>query len=221
MVGSLTVVSSGSMDISTADDVAAASAAQVASDLAGGYAAMSKANRTSPFTNADGTRTWTASVGTESADHHLAILEMLPAKISIKPGDKVVWLPHGVNEPHTVTFPTDIQTDAVPLCEGPNGTDTFATPTVNPPQSLFDFGCNGGPLDEIEFGGGNGVSTVTSPQTVSDSGLVMTTAAVAGYGVPSSGAVHRWTVSFKGAAKGTYTYVCQIHDGMAGTIVVN
>ena len=92
---------------------------------------------------------------------------------------------------------------------------------MNPPQSPFDFACAGKPADEIEFGGGNGVKTVKTPTTVSDSGLVAYPSVLAGFGVPASGALPAWSVRFTGAAKGTYTYVCQIHAGMTGTIVVH
>jgi plastocyanin len=64
------------------------------------------------------------------------------------------------------------------------------------------------------------VSKVTSPKTVSDSGLVAAAAVVQGFDVPATGARTTWTVSFAGAKKGTYSYVCQIHDGMEGSIVV-
>ena len=107
------------------------------------------------------------------------------------------------------------------MCEGTKGTDTPATPTKNPPASPFDFACAGHPADEIEFGGGNGVTKVTSPKTVSDSGLLASLAETAGFSVPVTAVLTKWTVSFTGAAKGTYTYVCQIHAGMSGTVVVH
>ena len=109
----------------------------------------------------------------------------------------------------------------MPLCEGSGGKDTPAIPTVVPPTSPFDFMCNGHPADEVEFAPGNGVSRVTSPKTVSDSGVIAYRTVAAGYDVPASGAKSSWTVSFAGATAGTYHYVCQIHDGMAGTIVVH
>jgi hypothetical protein len=62
---------------------------------------------------------------------------------------------------------------------------------------------------------------VTTSRTVSDSGLVAYPSVLSGFDVPASGALPSWTVKFTGATKGTYTYVCQIHDGMKGTIVVH
>jgi plastocyanin len=74
---------------------------------------------------------------------------------------------------------------------------------------------------EIEFGGGNGVSTVTSPSTISDSGIVTTSAFRRAVGLPRSAVLKSWSVSFTGATPGTYTYLCQIHAGMAATITVH
>jgi plastocyanin len=219
MVGSLTVVAAGASGTTTAATADAAAAAQATQDVNDGMAAEAAASTAGQKKNPNGTTTWTLSVGTSDPAGHVAVLDMLPRKVTIKPGDTVVWRPHDRNEPHTVTFPKDINTDAMPLCEGSGG-DTPAIPTVNPPTSPFDFGCSGRPADEFEFGGGNGVRTVTSPTTVSDSGLVAYPSVVAGFDVPATAALSYWSVKFTGAKPGTYTYVCQIHDGMSGTIVV-
>ena len=120
-----------------------------------------------------------------------------------------------------MTFPKDLSTEMVPLCEGSNGTDSPATPTVNPPTGLQDFGCSGKPLDEVEFGGGNGVWKVTSPSTVSDSGIVAYRSEADGLGIPRSAVLSSWYVRFTGAKAGTYKYVCQIHEGMEASIVVH
>jgi len=220
MVGTLTVVASGSTDVTTLASADAAASAQAADDVTAGLAAEAAASKAAVRTNTNGTRTWTIHVGTSDPAGHVAVLDMLPRKLDVKPGDTVIWKPLDKNEPHTVTFPGDLHADALPMCEGPGGKDTPAIPTVNPPTSPFDFACNGHPADEIEFGGGNGVSAVTTPKTVSDSGLVAYPSVLRGFDVPASGALPSWTVNFTGATKGTYTYVCQIHDGMKGTIVV-
>jgi plastocyanin len=86
------------------------------------------------------------------------------------------------------------------------------------------FNCNGGPPDEIEFGGGNGVSLVTAPGptgTVSDSGIIGPHKLTQQNGTRSTDILNTWTISLAGAAPGTYTYVCQIHDGMESTITVH
>ena len=144
---------------------------------------------------------------------------MLPTRVTIKRGDTVVWRPIDVNEIHTVTFPHELHSDMVALCEGPGGTDIPATPTVIP-TGPFDFACGKGPPDEVEFGGGNGVQHVVSAKTVSDSGIIGYRTAAAGYGVPANAIRRSWVVSFAGAFRGTYKYLCQIHEGMVGTIVV-
>jgi plastocyanin len=221
MTGSLTVVAAGSTGTTTAASAEADAAAQATADVAAGLAAEAAASKAAVKVNPNGTRTWTLHVGTSDPAGHVAVLDMLPRKVTIKPGDTVVWRPLDVNEPHTVTFPADLHTADVALCEGPGGKDTPAIPKVVPPTSPFDFACNGHPADEVEFAPGNGVSRVTSPKTISDSGLVAAPAAVASYDVPALAAKSSWTVSFAGAAKGTYHYVCQIHDGMNGTIVVH
>jgi len=220
MEGTLKVVAPGSPDVTTSASADAAAAAQATADVAAGMAAEAAASTAGKVKNANGTTTWTLTLGTSDPAAHVAVLDMLPRKITIKKGDTVVWRPRDRNEPHTVTFPKDLNTDAVPLCEGPGGKDTPAIPTVNPPKSPFDFGCNGRPADEFEFGGGNGVRTITSPKTVSDSGLVAYWTVVAGFDMPAATTLSSWSVKFTGAKAGTYHYVCQIHDGMEGDIVV-
>jgi plastocyanin len=221
MAGTLNVVSKGSAGVTTASSATAAAATQATDDVAAGMAAETAASKAGQVKNANGTTTWKLTVGTSDPAGHVAVLDMLPRKVTIKKGDTVVWKPRDKNEPHTVTFPKALHTDAVPLCEGSGGKDTPAIPTVVPPMSPFDFACNGHPVDEIEFGGGNGVKTVTSPKTVSDSGLVAYWTEAVGFNMPATTILSSWSVKFTGAAAGTYHYVCQIHDGMEGTIVVH
>jgi plastocyanin len=205
------------------DQVAAAVARQVRQDVKAGLKAEKRATDGASWQHQDGTTTWFVSPGVQSPDRHVAVLEFLPRNIDIKPGDNVVWRMVESNEPHTVTFPTDLHTDQVPLCEVPGGApDSPAFPTVFPPAGPQDFGCSPGtgPV-EFEFGGGNGVSAVTSPSTQSDSGLMGSRRLAKSFGLPRSAVVTRWSVSFAGATPGTYTYVCQIHDGMEGTVTVH
>jgi len=219
MVATLTVVAAGSTATTPAQLTSAVSS-QVASDVAAGSAAEAAANVAGRSKNADGSTNWTLTAGTQSPDGYTVVLEMLPLNVNIKPGDTVTWHSVGVNEPHTVTFPTDIHTDALPLCE--NGTaDTPAVPKVNPPTGPQDFACGSGPADELELAPGNGVSTVTSPKTVSDSGLLVAPGGAASFGLPDSAGLTSWTVHFSGAVAGTYTYLCQIHGpSMHGTVTV-
>jgi plastocyanin len=218
MDGTLTVVASSEQG-TTPDELASAASAQVQEDVAAGTAAETAASTAASQKNADGTTSWTLAAGTSSPDGHTVVLEMLPADVAIKPGDSVTWKALGSDEVHTVTFPGDLDTDLLPLCED-GSVDTPGVPAHSPPQSPFDFGCGSGPLDEVEFGGGNGVAAVTSPKTVSDSGTIATEGIAAQWGVPDTTMLPGWTVSFAGASAGTYGYVCQIHDGMKGTITV-
>lgn len=221
MTGSLTVVAAGATGTTTAASADADAAAQLAADITAGLAAESAVSKAAVKVNKNGTRTWTLTAGTSDPAGHVAVLDMLPRKVTIKPGDTVVWRPLDRQEPHTITFPKDIQTDAVPLCEGPGGKDTPALPTVIPPTSPLDFACNGHPADEFEFAPGNGVKHVTSHKSISDSGLIGYPTVAAGFDIPALAIKSSWTVSFAGATRGTYHYVCQIHDGMEGTIVVH
>ena len=77
---------------------------------------------------------WYVTAGTSSADGHVALLEFLPKAIDVQSGDKVFFKPRSPNEPHTVTFPGDLGTEFVPLCEA-GTTDVPIEPT----------GCNFGP----------------------------------------------------------------------------
>jgi len=220
MAGSLTVVAAGAAGTTTSASADAAATAQAAADVAAGLKAETAASKAKSVKHPNGTTTWTLTAGTSDPAGHVAVLDMLPRKVTIRPGDAVIWRPLDRGEPHTVTFPSDQNSEAIPMCEGPGGKDTPAVPTVIPPTSPFDFACDGRPADEIEFGGGNGVTAIKTPTTISDSGLLAYRTEAAGFDVPASAALSSWRVSFAGAQKGTYTYVCMVHDGMQGTIVV-
>ncbi len=222
MSGTLTVVAADSKVAVTTDASAqAAATTQAADDVTAGLAAETAADAAAVKTNKDGTKTWTVAAGASDPSGHVTMLDMIPRQLDIKPGDTVLWKPLAVNEPHTITFPGELHSDSIAKCEGTGGKDTPAIPTKNPPASPFDFACSGHPADEIEFGGGNGVAKVTTPTTVSDSGIIAAPSVVRAFDVPASGTLPSWTVSFTGAAKGTYHYVCQIHAGMEGTVVVH
>ncbi len=194
---------------------------QVRRDVAAGYKAERANQVVRKVKMANGHTRWIIKAGTSSPDGRVVILEFLPA-LNIHAGDVVTWRATGLNEPHTVTFPGDLETDLVPLCEGTGGAaDTPATPGHTPPQGPFDFTCGAGPVQEIELGGGNGVNQVTDPTSVSDSGVIGNARLQRGFGLPATATLARWTVRFTTATPGTYTYVCQIHDGMKGTIVVH
>jgi plastocyanin len=218
MTGWISVVRA-STPATTRAQVAAKIAAQVTADRRAGFAAEAAANVAVSHRNRDGTRTWFLTAGTGSLDGRVAVNEMLPRKVTVHKGDKVVWVSRSVNEIHTVTFPSDIHTDLLPMCEN-GATDTPATPTVFPPTSPLDFSCGGGPVDEFENDGGNGVRNLRTAGTVSDSGMIASAATLTASGLPLTAANARWLVRTARAVRTTYHYVCQIHAGMVGTIVV-
>ena len=193
-------------------------AKQVAKDLKGAWQADKKANHDAITQNKDGSKTLHVTAGTSSKDGKVALLEFFPTNLDAKPGDKFIFTPRSHNEPNTVTFPMDLDTDMINLCEDGSSDTPFGPP---------DFSCPDNPgqgPDEVEFGGGNGVSDVTQPGldgTVSDSGTIASPKEARSFGIRQSDLLTSWTISLAGAAPGTYTYVCQIHDGMDATITVN
>jgi plastocyanin len=193
-------------------------AKQIKNDLHGAAVADAQANRDAVKQNKDGTRTLHVTAGTSSHDGKVALLEFFPRVLDAKPGDTVVFKPKSPNEPHTVTFPGDLGTEMVNLCETASGDIPFGPP---------DFSCPDHPgqgPDEVEWDGGNGVWNLTVPGaagTISDSGIVAARRWTSDIGASSTDALTSWTVSLAGAAPGTYTYVCQIHDGMEASIVVH
>lgn len=214
MSGKLNVVAADAA-VPSAAAVRASVAEQIKHDLAGAWIADRKANRDAITENKDGSTTLHVTAGTSSADGRVALLEYFPRNLDAKSGDKVVFTPTSPNEPHTVTFPGDLGTEMIAYCEAGSVDIPFGPPAFN---------CNGGPPDEIEFGGGNGISLVTAPGptgTVSDSGIIGPHQLTQRIGARSTDILNTWTISLAGAAPGTYTYVCQIHDGMEATITVH
>jgi plastocyanin len=214
MSGKLKVVAADAA-VPSAAAVSASVAKQVKHDLAGAWIADRKANRDVITKNKDRSTTLHVTAGTSSPDGKVALLEYFPRNLDAKSGDKVVFTPKSTNEPHTVTFPGDLGTEMIAYCEAGSVDIAFGPPAFN---------CNGGPPDEIELGGGNGVSLVTAPGptgTVSDSGIIGPHQLTQRIGARSTDILNTWTISLAGAAPGTYTYVCQIHDGMESTITVH
>ena len=182
-------------------------------DRDGGWVADLKAEHDAFWHHWKSSRTLFVIAGTSSRDGKVALLEFFPRNLDARPGDKVLFVPKSPNEPHTVTFPGDLGTEFVPFCEA-GATDTAMGPT----------GCNFGPPDELELDGGNGVWHVTQPGaagTVSDSGIIASPRLAKAFGAAKTDVLNHWKISLAGAAPGTYTYVCQIHDGMEATITVH
>jgi plastocyanin len=222
MSGSLTVVGAAA-HATTDSERRAKVVAQIRADRHEAFAAEAAANKAAVRRNANGTRTWLLTAGTGTA--HAAVLEMLPRSINIRKGDTVAWRSPEINEPHTVTFPDEQFTDFIPKCEEAAGVDSNAIPLHFPPTSPFDFGCGGPPptrpADEIELGGGNGVRHIANTSTISDSGILQSQAMDIASHLPFDAARAQWSVRFTNAVPGTYHYICQVHFGMQGTIVVH
>jgi len=217
MTGKLKVLPADAK-VPSPEKVAKQIAKQVKHDLDGAWAADRKADHDAVTQNKNGSRTLHVTAGISSHDGKVALLEFFPRNLDARPGDTVAFKPKSPNEPHTVTFPGDLGTEMANLCEGVSGDVPFGPP---------DFSCPDNPgngPDEIELDGGNGVWTVTQPGpdgTVSDSGIIGPRRLTKDIGASSTDILNTWTVSLAGAAPGTYTYVCQIHDGMEATITVH
>lgn len=204
--------------VASPDKVAAKVAKQIEHDLAGAWVADRQANHAAIVQNRDGTRALHVTAGISSPDGKVALLEFFPKNLDAKPGDTVVFKPRSPNEPHTVTFPGDLGTETVPECEDGSVDVPFGPPTFSCPDNPGN-----GP-DEVELDGGNGVWNVTTPGpagTVSDSGIIASRRLASSIGASGTDFLNRWTISLAGAAPGTYTYVCMIHDGMEATVTVH
>lgn len=220
MVGMIRVVPPRASGLTTNASAEASAARQAAALVAAGFAAEKRASKFATAHSGDHVKLVVA--GTSGAGGHVSIQEFLPKNVNATTGDEVVWKPLDVNEPHTVTFPGELFSDIVPYCAG----DTPATPGHMPPQGPTDFTCPGGaPLYELEFGGGNGVRDITSGTTVSDSGIIgrQPTLTVA-FGIPRTALLGSWSVKIDPSSgtslPATFTYVCQIHEGMMATVTV-
>jgi len=219
MVGHIRVLSAGSTVPSQAS-VNARIARQIAKDVANGFRAEAAANHATGVQDAAGHTTWTMHAGAETADGRVAIVEMLPARLQIRAGDKVVWRVPGINEPHTVSFPLQFGNAFVPMCENTDGTDSPAVPKHNPPLGLFDFTCGGSPPDEIETSGGDGDHSITASDGAADSGVLIGPSEGSRFGLRPAAIMPTYAITFHGAGN-TFGYTCQIHNGMEGEIVVH
>ena len=204
MAASLTVVDPTDPSVTTQPQADTESAAQVTADTAEAAAAETAASVVQSTTNADGTHTFSASAGTETA--HAAVLEMLPSPLPVSAGDKIDWhMTNAMAEIHTVTFIDDPKYEPLPqFCEA-NPTDTAFDPTqAGPPcgdPTKFEVHFNPAP------GGG---TTITSTSTSASSGILFP---------PGPPLPHDYTFNFPTA--GSFPYFCHIHfNGMKGSVNV-
>jgi plastocyanin len=205
MVGSFTIVPAGTA-ATTASAEAAAATAQYNTETTGALAAETAADQKSVSNNGDGTHTITMTAGTGSTG--VEVLEMLPKRVEVRPGDKVKWVAVSHGDIHTVTFPQgpgSNSVDPIPFaCEVAGGTDA---PSTGPPS----FGCTSpAAIENHIVPEPQGLSAIASTSTVASSGIIAN-------GPPQFPT--NYTFSFPNS--GTFAYQCRIHDNMVGTIVVN
>jgi plastocyanin len=206
MVGSFAIVPAGTAATTSTVETAAATA-QYNTETAGALAAETAADQKSVTNNGDGTHTITMTAGTASAG--VEVLEMLPKRVEVRPGDKVKWVTTTKVDIHTVTFPKGSGSDSVdPLqfaCEVEGGTDA---PSTGPPN----FGCSSPAAVEAHFvPQPQGPTAIASTSTVATSGVIAN--------IPEAPFPNNYTFTFPNS--GTFAYMCRVHDNMVGTIVVN
>jgi plastocyanin len=206
MTGSVNVVPD-SVPASSITDVQAAAESQLDSDTVGARIAEAQARSRSVTTNPGGTHTVTMTAGT--ATQYVEVLEMLPVKVDVRPGDILRWVTDTKKEPHTVTFPQGPGSDPVDplptMCEAAPA-DTLAP--LQFPLAVAPFGCTSAGEVHIvpqPLGG----TVISTPKTVASSGIISTLP-----GFPSS-------YSFSFPDSGTFEYQCRIHDHMRGVVTVN
>jgi plastocyanin len=124
MSGTIQVVDAGT-SVPTQKQINARVASQIRADTKAADAVFRADQKPVSTVNADGQRVWRALLGDSTADGHVSIISFMPAGLEIASGDKVRWVfrNHAVNEPHTVTFPTEIS--GGPPGGGPVGLGTF------------------------------------------------------------------------------------------------
>jgi plastocyanin len=207
MAGSFNVVPN-SAPVSNQADLDAAAASQHRGQTASALMAEAQAINTAERTNA-GKKSATVIAGTESADHLVQVLEMLPRVVTLPAGQSATWKAVSADELHTVTFPQGHGSDPVDVfpfvCEGTSG-DTPANVATGPPF----FGCGTTP-DSIELHFNpqpQGGTTITT-------GSVATSGAVTA--IPNPFFPSQYTFSF--SSPGTFAYQCRVHEHMTGQIL--
>ena len=203
MSGSVKVVANDQR-VTTPRQVQRLASAQLDRDTSGAFAAERAANHKQVERQSNGTKLVTLSAGATAG--HVELLEMLPQNVHIRTGDKVQWQYTAGDEIHTVTFPegTGEGEPIVPACENSPTDDPFIPPSAGPPcgdPSKFELHIFPQPF---------GATTISDPTTFGSSGLI----AAPGGLLPSTTPVYTFP------NKGTFTYVCHLHDHMVGTLQV-
>ena len=212
MRGTLQVVANN-VAVQSQGQIDRQSAAQFRRAQREAVALYNEANQVEAEQEDSGSTVYNVHVGVTSEDRHIAIHDMLPSNLSLKPGD-IVRYHWQTNVIHTVEFApvspfgVDCETSYAPLNDPnvlppcPSGAPEFNEPS--PPIAPFEL--IGDP--------GSQVSGALLTDTT-DSGLLVGSSYARYYG--SLGSDH-WSV--KAGAVGAHQYFCAIHDWMTGTITV-
>ena len=211
MRGTLNVVPNPAA-VQSQDQIDRLSAAQFVREQRAAVALYNEANQVDAQQANSGPTVYSVHVGVTSKDRHIAIHDMLPSKLTLKPGD-IVHYQWQTNVIHTVEFApvspfgVDCETSYAPLTSNelppcPSGAPEFSEP---------------GPLFPVEVIGDPGSQVSGSLLTAtSDSGLLVGASYAPYYGGMGS---DNWSV--KAGSMGAHPYFCAIHDWMTGTITVS
>ncbi|MGE0541332.1 MAG: hypothetical protein AB7R89_14255 [Dehalococcoidia bacterium] len=173
----------------------------------------------------DGTKIWHADAGSGSPDLRLSINAFSPAQMVVIAGDTVVWtnrspwvVPHTVSG--FITSPDGMLPDLYPfqpLCVDPDGTEHLPPPGSFPPD-IWNT-CIGSEANNFnEFSQPSAPSGDPFTDGARTSGLLLNQEYLdspTGDGLPFSSS---YAVTFPNV--GTYAYVCVLHPGMEGAVVV-
>jgi plastocyanin len=211
MRGTLRVVS-GNADIQSQNQIDRMAAAQFRRAQREAVALYDEANQVEAEQHDSGPTVYNVHVGVTSRDRHIAIHDMLPSNLSLKPGDMVRYkwqtnVIHTVEFAPVIPFGADCGTSYAQLTD-PNAlpTCTSGALEINEPSAIAPFEVIGDP--------GSQVSGALLADTT-DSGVLVGSSYAQYYG--GLGSDH-WSV--KAGALGAHQYFCAIHDWMTGTITV-
>ena len=133
-----------------------------------------------------------AGIAAGTGDHVVMVPRFLPQRVTVKAGDAVTWVWKDPETPHTVTFLGGEQPPdvVIPRPQADGPPKLELNPAVLTPSG-----------DPTSYSGGH-----------LNSGFLDPAQSPAGSGAP--------TFSVRFDQPGTYEYVCLLHEGMGGTIVV-
>lgn len=138
--------------------------------------------RARPGTAQPAPTAWKATIGGETPDHAVQLMDFFPRTITINPGDTITWTKNTLL-PHTVHFLSGAQPPAIVLPQGDGR--FFFNPLVRNPQGGQTY---------------DGTGMAASGWLGDEKGL-------------------QYSLTFTKA--GTYKYLCIIHTGMSGTVIVS